>query len=170
MAVYGPGAIDAAPAGVPVADRATGWLLGAETKWRTAGSGFLGREECEHSSQGKKAANSRCGMAIETKSSLGHTRSIEVCVGAAQASNEREPGSWPGVHRRSPTATVVMAPLSPALSSPRPADSVEPSTTPHPPHVNGKRVGRHRLYGDFSIPRVSSGKQATRVSRHLLGG
>lgn len=34
---------------------------------------------------GKKAASGRCGMAIEPRGVLGHTRSIEVCVGAAQS-------------------------------------------------------------------------------------
>ncbi|OWV71196.1 hypothetical protein ATY76_31590 [Rhizobium sp. R339] len=57
MAVYGPGAIDAAP-------------FGPERSGGRVGAAFLDREECEHSSQGKKVADGRCGMAIETKGAL----------------------------------------------------------------------------------------------------
>lgn len=130
----------------------------------------MDREECERSSQGKKVADGRCGMAIETKSSFGHTQSIEVCAGAPRFNREgtrlmaRSSSAIPDGDRGDGTA------LSRWLPSARPAVSVDPSPTPHPHNVNGKRADRRRSHNGSCIGRVFSDKPATEVSPHLPGG
>ena len=56
------------------------------------------------------------------------------------------------------------------LPSARPAVSVDPSPTPHPRHLTGKRADRHRSHGGSCIGRACSDMRAARVSGRLTGG
>ncbi len=71
MTVLRPGAIDAAPPG------------GRNACGGRPGAAFLGREECEPVRRGRKPRTAVAVKAIETKTFLGHTRSIEVRLGVA---------------------------------------------------------------------------------------
>jgi len=56
-------------------------------KWRAAGETLLSREECEHSSQGEKVADGRCGRTIEAKPVSDQTCLIEPAEGVAYDRN-----------------------------------------------------------------------------------
>lgn len=58
-------------------------------KWRAAGETLLSREECEHSSQGEKVADGRCGRTIEAKPVSDQTCLIEPAEGMAYDSGGR---------------------------------------------------------------------------------
>jgi len=83
MAVSGPEAIDPAPG-----------------QGRNAVEGGRARLFCfamqrRRSRRRKKAGTGRCGWAIETKSSPGHTQSIETALGAPMTPKRKAPGLAP---------------------------------------------------------------------------
>lgn len=121
MAVSGPGAIEPAPTGVPVALAQWGGSWG-----RNAVEGGRSRLFCfalqrRRSRRRKKAGTGRCGWAIETRSSPGHAQSIETAWGATVTQTGRSPNGpfiagvqgvrRPRQHRR--PCSALSAPILP---------------------------------------------------------